>query len=58
MFGEKDDLRVSFQFSVPSQSSSKSGSSGSQTNSPDTVIDSIESPSIESAINLADRICK
>lgn len=49
MLGENNDLKVSFQLSVPSKSTSESESgSGS-----DTVIDSIESSSIESAISLA-----
>lgn len=47
--GEKSDLKISFQLSIPSQNSSTGGSS----NSPDTVIDTIECPSLESGISLA-----
>lgn len=50
MFGENNDLKVSFQLSIPSNSSSESGDSSS---SKDTVIDTIESSSVESAISLA-----
>jgi len=49
IFGEKSDLKVSFQLSIPSKTSSKEGSS----DSPDTVIDTIECNSIESGISLA-----
>ncbi len=53
--GENSDLKVSFQLSVPSaggNSSSSEGSSGSSSES-DTVIDTIECPSLESGISLA-----
>ena len=49
MFGENNDLKISFQLSIPSKNSSDSDSSSS----PDTVIDSIESSSVESGISLA-----
>lgn len=49
MFGENNDLKISFQLSIPSKNSSDSDSS----TSPDTVIDSIESSSVESGISLA-----
>lgn len=49
MFGENNDLKISFQLSVPSGNSSDS----SQPASSDTVIDTIESSSIESGISLA-----
>lgn len=52
MFGEQNDLKISFQLSVPSKNSSESDSS----DSPDTVIDTIESSSVESAISLANRL--
>lgn len=47
--GENNDLKVSFQLSIPSKNSSESGSDSS----PDTVIDTIECSSIESGISLA-----
>lgn len=47
--GEHNDLKVSFQLSIPSKNSSDGDSSSSS----DTVIDSIESSSVESAISLA-----
>ncbi|MDE5830463.1 MAG: hypothetical protein K2H53_01960 [Clostridia bacterium] len=50
MFGENNDYKISFQLSIPSQNTTSEGSSSS---SPDTVIDTIESSSIESAISLA-----
>lgn len=49
MFGKKDNLKISFQLSVPSKNSSESTSSASD----GTVIDTIESSSIESGISLA-----
>lgn len=49
MFGENNDLKVSFQLSIPSSNTSE-GSSSSEN---DTVIDTIESSSVESAISLA-----
>lgn len=49
IFGEKDDLKVSLQLSIPSKNTSSESSSGS----PDTVIDTIECSSIESGISLA-----
>jgi len=42
IFGEKDDLKVSFQFSVPSQSTSSGNGSSSSSGSSDTVIDTID----------------
>lgn len=50
MFGENNDYKISFQLSIPSQNTTSEGSSSS---SPDTVTDTIESSSIESAISLA-----
>ena len=47
ILGDNNDLKVSFQLSIPSQNTSDGGSSG-----PDTVIDTIESSSLESAISL------
>lgn len=47
--GENNDLKLSFQLSIPSKNTSDSDSSSS----PDTVIDTIESSSIESGISLA-----
>jgi len=52
MFGETSDLKVSFQFSIPSKNGSGESSGGSSDSS-DTVIDTIESASVESAISLA-----
>lgn len=52
MFGENNDLKISFQLSIPSKNSSDSDS----TSSPDTVIDTIESSSIDSGISLANRL--
>ena len=49
MFGKDNDLKISFQLSIPSKNTSDSDS----TSSPDTVIDTIESSSIESGISLA-----
>ncbi len=49
MFGENNDLKVSFQLSIPSSSSPEGGSSSDK----DTVIDTIEGSSVESAISLA-----
>lgn len=51
MYGEKSDLKVSFQLSIPSKNSSSSDSSSST--EADTVIDSIECSSVEVAISLA-----
>lgn len=48
--GENNDLKISFQLSIPSSNSS-SDSGESSTN--DTVIDTVESSSIESGISLA-----
>lgn len=55
MYGEKNDLKVSFQLSIPSQNSSggESGGSSDSSGSSDTVIDTIECPTIESGISLA-----
>ena len=47
--GENNDLKISFQLSIPSKNASSSESSAS----PDTVIDTIECSSIESGISLA-----
>ena len=49
MLGENNDLKVSFQLSIPSKNTSESDSSSGA----DTVIDTLESSSIESAISLA-----
>ena len=49
MYGEKSDLKMSFHLSIPSKNSSNVNSS----DSPDTLIDTIECPSIESGISLA-----
>lgn len=49
MFGEKNDLKISFQLSIPSNNSSESDSSSGQ----DTTILEIESASMESGISLA-----
>ena len=48
--GEQDELRVSFQISIPSQNTSESGSSS---DSADTVIDTVDCSSVESGISLA-----
>lgn len=56
IFGETSDLKVSFQFSIPAKDSSNSGSSDSSDS--DTVIDTIESSSVEGAISLVNRIYK
>ena len=50
--GTESDLKVSFQIAIPSQNASSS-SNDSSSDSSDTVIDSIECPSVEYAINLA-----
>ena len=49
MCGEQNDLKISFQLSIPSKNTSDSSSSSS----PDTVIDTIESSSFESGLSLA-----
>ena len=49
MSGEEKDLKISFQLSIPSKNTSESDTSSSS----DTVIDTIESSSIESGISLA-----
>ena len=49
MYGENNDLKVSFQLSIPSKNASEGGSSASS----DTVIDTLECASIESGISLA-----
>ena len=54
MYGEKNDLKISFQLSIPSKNSSEGGSSEGN----DTVIDTLEASSIESGISLANRIYK
>lgn len=51
MSGKNNDLKISFQLSIPSKNTSESGSDS--TTSSDTVIDTIESSSIESGISLA-----
>lgn len=48
--GENNDLKVSFQLSIPSKNNSQGGDSSSAS---DTVIDTIECSSIESGISLA-----
>ena len=48
--GTEDELRISFQISIPSQNTSDSGSSS---DSNDTVIDTVDCSSIESGISLA-----
>lgn len=53
MSGEKNNLKVSFQIAVPSKTASFNSSSGNSSDSPDTVIDTIDCPSVEYAINLA-----
>ncbi len=53
--GADSNLKVSFQIAIPSKTSPDSGGSSSSDSS-DTVIDTIECPSIESGINLANRI--
>ncbi len=50
MYGDQDELRVSFQISIPSQNTSEGGSSS---DSNDTVIDTIDCSSVESGISLA-----
>ena len=47
--GENNDLKISFQLSIPSQNSSEGGSGSS----PDTTIDTLECSSIESGVSLA-----
>lgn len=56
MYGETNNLKVSFQFAIPSKSGAggEGGTDGSSTDSSDTVIDTIEASSIEHAIALAD----
>ena len=49
MCGEQNDLKISFQLSIPSKNTSESDSSTAS----DTVIDTIESSSVESGISLA-----
>ena len=49
MCGEQNDLKISFQLSIPS----KNSSDGDSSSSADTVIDTIESSSVESGISLA-----
>ena len=48
-----NNLKVSFQIAVPSRTTSSDSSSGGSSDSPDTVIDSIDCPSLEYAISLA-----
>ena len=55
MYGDTNDLKVSFQLSIPSKTGSSSEGSSSSDSS-DTVIDTIEAKSVEAAINLANRI--
>lgn len=50
--GEKNDLKLSFQLSVPSKNTTE----GSSSEGSDTVIDTVESASLESGIGLANRI--
>lgn len=47
--GSDNNLNVSFQISIPTKTTSSEDSS----EGPDTVIDSIETPSVEYAISLA-----
>ncbi len=49
MYGEQNDLKISFQLSIPSKNASDSDSSSGS----DTVINTIESSSMESGISLA-----
>lgn len=52
--GEENDLKVSFQIAIPSKTATSEGSSGtSSSSSSDTVIESVECPSVEYAITLA-----
>lgn len=51
--GKDSDLRVSFQFSIPSKNGAGSSGSSSSSDEADTVVDTIECPSMESAISLA-----
>lgn len=48
--GDKEDLKLSLQISIPNSSDSSSGGSSSQSSS--VVVDSIECPSINTGINL------
>lgn len=50
--GEKEALKISFQISIPLQNASGSESSSSS-DSPDTVITTVEAPTISSGISLA-----
>lgn len=52
MNGSENNLKVSFQIAIPSKTASSKGGSSSGDSS-DTVIDSIECPSVEYAISLA-----
>ena len=51
--GTDNNFNVSFQIAVPSRTTSSDSSSGGSSNSPDTVIDTIDCPSVEYAISLA-----
>ena len=51
--GTENNLKVSFQIAVPSRTTSSDKSSGGSSDSPDTVIDTIDCPSVEYAISLA-----
>lgn len=53
MSGTENNLKVSFQIAVPSRTTSSDASSGGSSDSPDTVIDTIDCPSLEYAISLA-----
>lgn len=53
MSGTENNLKVSFQIAVPSRTTSSDSSSGGASDSPDTVIDTIDCPSVEYAISLA-----
>jgi len=53
MNGTDNNLKVSFQIAVPSRTTSSEGSTGGSSDSPDTVIDTIDCPSVEYAISLA-----
>ena len=51
--GQNHNLKVSFQIAIPSKTASSEGSSGNSSDSQDTVIESVECPSVEYAISLA-----
>lgn len=51
--GSNNNLKVSFQIAIPSKTATSGGGSPSDSESSDTVIDSIDCPSVEYAISLA-----